>query len=142
LKQATYYQIKSPCTLGALKYEKRPAEVIENKIKSPWASWDTRLICNLTNIFCFANSFQKMRPSAFRVSGKPPGLGVECWGQNCTKTFLGQVGMRVQNFIKIGAGVWISVSISPPHGWGRRGLMVMASSWRSEGRGSNPSRVD
>jgi len=45
--------------------------------------------------------------SAFRVSG-PPGPG----GRNCTKTFLGQMGMRLQNFIKICARVWIS--ISPP----------------------------
>jgi len=30
-------------------------------------------------------------------------------GQTCTKTFLWQVGMCVQNFIKIRAGVWISV---------------------------------
>jgi len=34
-------------------------------------------------------------------------------GQNCTKTFLGQVGICVQNFIKIRAGVWIA--ISPPY---------------------------
>jgi len=51
-----------------------------------------------------------MCPSAFRVSSSPsPGGG----GQTCTKTFLGQVGMCAENFIKIGAGVWIS--ISPPH---------------------------
>jgi len=33
--------------------------------------------------------------------------------QNCTKTLLGQVGVCVQNFIKIGAGLWIT--ISHPH---------------------------
>jgi len=54
-----------------------------------------------------------MCPSAFRVSS-PPGPGGEGGGdQTWTKTFLGQVGMCVQNFIKIGAGIWIS--ISPPH---------------------------
>jgi len=63
------------------------------------------LICNLLSIL-------KMCPSAFRVSS-PPGPGWRGLGQTCTKTFLGQVGMCVQNFIKIGAGVWIS--ISPPH---------------------------
>jgi len=47
-------------------------------------------------------------PSGFRVSG-PPGQG----GQTCIKTFLRQVGMCMQNFIKIGAVVWIS--IRPPH---------------------------
>jgi len=51
-----------------------------------------------------------MCPSAFRVSSLPvPGGG----GQTCTKTFLGKVGMCVENLIKTGAGVWIS--ISPPH---------------------------
>jgi len=33
-------------------------------------------------------------------------------GQTCTKTYLGQVGMCVQNFIKIGSGIWIF--INPP----------------------------
>jgi len=51
--------------------------------------------------------------SGFRVSG-PPGPGVGGGrGQTCIKTFLRQVGMCVQNFIKIGAGVWIS--ICPTH---------------------------
>jgi len=34
-------------------------------------------------------------------------------GQTCAKTFLGLVEMSLQNFIRIGAWVWIS--ISPPH---------------------------
>jgi len=56
---------------------------------------------------------EHLYPSGFRVSG-PPGPGVgEGVGQTCIKTFLGQVGMCMQNFIKISAGVWIS--ISPPH---------------------------
>jgi len=49
-----------------------------------------------------------MCPSAFRVSKTPGpegGGGGEGGGQTCTKTFLGQVGMCVQNFIKIGARV-------------------------------------
>jgi len=54
-----------------------------------------------------------MCPSAFSVSGPPQAQGTGGGDQTCTKTFLGQVGMCVQNFIKIGAGVWIS--ISPPH---------------------------
>jgi len=33
--------------------------------------------------------------------------------ENSNKTFLGQVEMCVQNFMKIGAGVWISTFISP-----------------------------
>jgi len=53
-----------------------------------------------------------MCPSAFRVSS-PPGPGWRGRGQTYTKTFLGQVGMCVEYFIKIGARVWIS--ISPPH---------------------------
>jgi len=44
--------------------------------------------------------------SAFRVSG-PPGPGR---GQTYTKIYLGQVGMCLQNFIKIGSGLWISIS--------------------------------
>jgi len=60
----------------------------------------------------FCKQFSKMRSSAFRVSGSP-GPDREGGGQTCTKTFLGQVGMCVQNFIKIGAGAWIY--ISPPH---------------------------
>jgi len=53
-----------------------------------------------------------MGPSGFRVSGLPgPGMGGR-GDQIWTKTFLGQDGMRVENFIKISAGVWIS--ISPP----------------------------
>jgi len=42
-----------------------------------------------------------MSPSAFSILG-PPGLGGEGGGdQTWTKTFLGQVGMCVQNFIMI-----------------------------------------
>jgi len=53
-----------------------------------------------------------MSPSAFSILG-PSGLrGEGGGGQTWTKTFLGQVGMCVQNFIKIGAGVWISISPS------------------------------
>jgi len=33
-------------------------------------------------------------------------------GSNLHQTFLGQVGMCLKNFIRLGAGVWIS--ISPP----------------------------
>jgi len=51
-----------------------------------------------------------MSPSAFSILGPQGGGG---GGQTWTKIFLGQVGMCVQNFIKLGAGVWIS--ISPPH---------------------------
>jgi len=50
--------------------------------------------------------------SGFRVSG-PQVQGSEGEGQTCIKTFLGQVGMNVQNFVKVDAGVWIF--ISPPH---------------------------
>jgi len=53
-----------------------------------------------------------MCPSAFRVSS-PQAQGARGGGQTYTKTFLGQVGMCVENFIKIGSGVWISTS--PPH---------------------------
>jgi len=52
---------------------------------------------------------EKMCSSAYRVSS-PPGPGGRGGGPTGTKTFLGQVGMCVQNFIKIGAGVWISIS--------------------------------
>jgi len=51
-------------------------------------------------------------PSGFRVSGPPGPGGAWGGGQTCIQTFPGQVGMCMQNFIKIGAGVWIS--ISPP----------------------------
>jgi len=50
-----------------------------------------------------------MYPSAFRVSS-PQAHGEGGGGQTCTKAFLGQVGMCMQNFILIGAGVWISIS--------------------------------
>jgi len=43
----------------------------------------------------------------------PQAQGDTGQGQNFTKTFLGQVRMYVENFNKIGSGVWIS--ISPPH---------------------------
>jgi len=60
--------------------------------------------------FSLCKQFSKMFPSAFSVLGLPgPGGG---GGQTCTKSLLGQVGMCVENFIKIGAGGWIS--ISPP----------------------------
>jgi len=62
------------------------------------------LICNL--LFCK----KYICPSAYRVSSPlGPGRGGGL-GQTCTKTFLGQVGICVQNFIKIGAGVWISMN--------------------------------
>jgi len=60
-----------------------------------------RLICNLLSIL-------KMCPSAFGILS-PQAQGGVGRGQ----TFLGQVGMCVENFIQIGAGVWIF--ISPPH---------------------------
>jgi len=47
-----------------------------------------------------------MCPSAYRVLG-PTGEGV---GQTCTKTFLEQVEMCMQNFIRIVAWVWIFIS--------------------------------
>jgi len=53
-----------------------------------------------------------MCPSAFSVLG-PQAQGGGGMGQTCSKTLLGQVRMSAQNFIKISAGVWIS--ISPPH---------------------------
>jgi len=54
-----------------------------------------------------------MCPSAFSILG-PQARGDEVGGgQTCTKTFLGQVGICVQNFIMIDAGIWISMS--PPH---------------------------
>jgi len=54
-----------------------------------------------------------MCPSAkgFQAPQGPDGGGGI--GQTCIKTFLGQVGMCLQNFITIGAGVWIF--ITPPH---------------------------
>jgi len=60
----------------------------------------------------FCKEFSKMFPSAFSVLG-PQVQGGGGGGQTCTKTFLGQVGMCIENFIKISAGVCISVS--PPH---------------------------
>jgi len=55
-----------------------------------------------------------MCPSAFSILGPlGPGGGGGGGGQIRTKTFLGEVGMCVENFIKIGAGVLIIVS--PPH---------------------------
>jgi len=51
-----------------------------------------------------------MCPSALSVLGPLGGRG---GGQTYSKSFLGQVGICVQNLIKISAGVWIS--ISPPH---------------------------
>jgi len=55
-----------------------------------------------------------MSPSAFSILG-PPGPGGEGAGvKSGPKPSLDRwVGMCVQNFIKIGAKVWIS--ISPPH---------------------------
>jgi len=38
------------------------------------------------------------------VLGPPKAQGGGAEGQTCTKTFLGQVGMWVQNFIRISAG--------------------------------------
>jgi len=46
-----------------------------------------------------------MCPSAFTVSSPPGPGGRRGRGQTCTKTFLGQVGMWAENFIKIGVGV-------------------------------------
>jgi len=57
--------------------------------------------------------FSKMSPSAFSILGHPGPGGGGGGSQTWTKTFLGQVGMCVQNFIMIRAVVWIS--ISPPH---------------------------
>jgi len=53
-----------------------------------------------------------MCPSTFKVSS-PPGPEEGVGGLTYTKTFLGQVGMCMENFIKIGAGGWIS--IGPPN---------------------------
>jgi len=62
----------------------------------------------------FRKQFSKMFSSAFRVLDPPgPDPGGGGGDQTCAKNFLGQVEMFVRNFIKIGAGVWIS--ISPPH---------------------------
>jgi len=71
------------------------------------------LICNLLNIFCFVSSFKKcfLQLKGFKAPPGPGRGGVR--GQTCTKTFLGQVGMCLQNFIKVSVLVWIS--ISPPH---------------------------
>jgi len=56
----------------------------------------------------FYKEFPKMSSSAFSILGPPgPGGG----GQTFAKTLLGQVGMCAQNFIMIGAGVWISIFI-------------------------------
>jgi len=52
-----------------------------------------------------------MCPSAFRVSS-PPGPGGEGAGSNLHQNLPGTGGGE-ENLIKIGAGVWISVS--PPH---------------------------
>jgi len=70
------------------------------------------LICNLLNILFFGISFQKcfLQLLGFQAS---QAQGVGGRGQTCTKTFLGQVEMCVENFIKIGEGVWISNS--PPN---------------------------
>jgi len=46
-----------------------------------------------------------MFPSAFSVLGPPGPGGRGGGGQICTKTFLEQVKMWVQNFIQIGLGV-------------------------------------
>jgi len=70
-----------------------------------------RVNLQLDEHLLFCKQFSKMWRSAYRGLG-PPGPG-GCWGQPCTKTFLGQVGMCLQNFINISAGVWLS--ISPTH---------------------------
>jgi len=62
-----------------------------------------RLICNLLSIL-------KMCPSAFRVSS-PLGPGEQGRGSNLHQNLPWTGGL--QNFIKIAAGVWIS--ITPPH---------------------------
>jgi len=54
-----------------------------------------------------------MSPSAFSILGPPRPRGAGGVGQICTKTFLGQVGICVQNFIMIGAG--FGFQTSPPH---------------------------
>jgi len=54
-----------------------------------------------------------MSPSAFSILGSPGPGWKGGGGQTGAKTFLGHVGMCEQNFIKIGKGVWIS--ISHPH---------------------------
>jgi len=75
-----------------------PAEV------SPGA--DRRVNLQPAEHLLFCKQFSKMCPSAFRVSGPPGGGGCQIY----SKTFLGQTAMCVQNFIKIHAGVWISIS--------------------------------
>jgi len=84
-------------------------EIIINLLKYPALH---ALTCDLLNIFLFLQ-FSKMCTSAFRVSDPPGPDGGGSRGQTCTKTFLRQVGMSVQNFIKNRAWVWIS--ICPPH---------------------------
>jgi len=70
-----------------------------------------RVYLQPTGHLLFCKQFSKVCPSAFSILG-PPGPGGGCGGLTCIKTFFGQVEICVQNFIMIGAGVWIS--ISPP----------------------------
>jgi len=55
-----------------------------------------------------------MCPSAFKVSGPPGPGGGQGGGQTGTKTFLGQVGMCVQNFIKISEGFGFPLALHMP----------------------------
>jgi len=59
----------------------------------------------------FYKEFPKMSSSALSILGPPGPGGSRGRGQICAKTLFGQVGMCVQNFIEIGAGVWISIFI-------------------------------
>jgi len=57
------------------------------------------LICNLLNIICFVNSFQKcvLQLLGFQVPEAQTGGGGGGWDKTCTKTSLGHVGMCAQN---------------------------------------------
>jgi len=63
------------------------------------------LYCNLLNIFCFINIFQKCFLQLLGYT-QPQG------SQNCSNTVIGQVGLCMQNFIKSRVRLWISMN--PP----------------------------
>jgi len=76
----------------------------------PGAAWD-----NLQPAYhlLFCKQCSKMCPSAFRVSG-PQAEGGGGGDQNCTKSLLGEVGMCVQNFIKISVGFGFPLALHIP----------------------------
>jgi len=97
----------------SFEYKLQPKKILNNfhfiYFKLAEVSGAARINLQPAEQLLFCKHFSKMCPSALRVSDLPGSGGRGSWGQNCTKIFVRQVGMWVQNFIKINVGVWISI---------------------------------